>query len=142
MTETEKKLLRQQAEAYAFIHDLRRTAVLIGDVRYIRLTEGIDARVAKRQQEYPTLFKRYFNDALKKAEESRAKASEPKLNPVKENGKRESVSQREEKSQEKVSSNLKEGTKGRVETVGEARPPRRKKRLPRAGSGAAKRNPE
>lgn len=76
MTETEKKLLRQQAEAYAFIHNLRRTALVMGDKRYIRLTEGIDARISKRQKEYPTLFKRYFNGAIRRAEQSTGGAEE------------------------------------------------------------------
>ena len=71
MTTLEKKLLRQQAEAYAFIYDMRRTAVMGRDIKYVRLTEGIDSRIEKRQKEYPTLFKRYFNESLKKANTKR-----------------------------------------------------------------------
>ena len=65
----EKKLLRQQAEAYAFIHDLRQSARLMGTGWVLRRTEGIDETIAKRREEYPHAFQRFFNEALKRAQE-------------------------------------------------------------------------
>jgi hypothetical protein len=139
MTDKEKKLLRQQAEAYAFIYDLRRTALLLGDTRYILRTEGIDASIEKRQQEYPTAFKRYFNEALKRAEADRAKSATLKVQPVKENGKRKSVPKREEKKKEKTVSR---GRGGDRVAVKPKKAPRKKKKQRLLHAGGVKSKPE
>jgi hypothetical protein len=103
LTNQEKKLLRQQAEAYAFIYDLRRTAIMKQDITYVRLTEGIDTRVAKRQKEYPTLFKRYFNEALKRAESDRMSGLKAiQKVPVKTYVKREETPRREKESKKET----------------------------------------
>jgi hypothetical protein len=115
VTENEKKLLRQQAEAYAFIHDLRRTAVLNGDGRYVRLTEGIDERIKLRQQQYPTVFKRYFNEALKRGEKERIRnTTRNNAPPVKEDGKRKDIQKREETTQKETQAEKVAGGMGTV----------------------------
>jgi hypothetical protein len=141
MTEKEKKLLRQQAEAYAFIHDLRRVAITLGDRRYILLTEGIDKRIEKRKQEYPSLFQRYFNQALRRAEDTRVETVIKHNQPVEENGERESVQKREEekKKERAAASSGREGKS--LETVGKAPLQKKKKRI-REPSAGAKRGPE
>lgn len=127
MTENEKKLLRQQAEAYAFIHDLRRTALANGDGRYIRLTEGIEHRVVLRQQQYPTLFKRYFNEALKRADAERMKTvSRSNAPPAIDHVEIQKNARRKTKAQEK--SKEKDGRLGGVGHATEGRAPARKRK--------------
>lgn len=70
MNSNEKKLLRQQAEAYAFIHDLRKTALRTGTHWVLQRTEGIEEKIKKRKQEYPRLFQLYFGKALTRAKKT------------------------------------------------------------------------
>lgn len=101
LTELEKKLLRQQAEAYAFISDLRRIAIINQDVKYAHLTEGVDFFIEKRQKEYPIFFKRYFNEALKRAEFERINGLTTIQKTSAENhGNRKEAPRRKEKTQE------------------------------------------
>lgn len=146
MTDNEKKLLRQQAEAYAFVYDLRRTALANGDGRYIRLTEGVDSYISKRQKEYPTLFKRYFNEALKRADVERMKAvTKNNVPPVVENGERKKITQRETKAQEKSKEKDRLGSVGHLPSGRAPTSSRKKKKRPRkkqAIPGGIKSGPE
>lgn len=67
LTKTEEKLLRQQAEAYAFIRDLREAAAVVGDLWVIRKTEGIDEKIKRRKEEYPELFQHFYDEAVQRA---------------------------------------------------------------------------
>jgi len=124
MTEPEKKLLRQQAEAYAFIHNLRKTAITLADSRYIRMTEGIEATITLRQAQYPTMFKRYFNAALKKAEKSVVVLSRS-------DGKRKEIPQRQEVKEKEIKRT--KGTRGNLGTGVEKKTSRKKKTPPPRG---------
>lgn len=69
LTKQEKKLLRQQAEALAFIYNLRQYAISLGDRAYILMTKGIDEVIQRRRDTYPKVFQRYFTVALKNNEQ-------------------------------------------------------------------------
>ena len=71
LSTTERKLIKLLAEAYAFIGDLRETGLRIGNSLIVQRTEGIDNAVKKRSNEFPRLFQRYYNDALKRADKER-----------------------------------------------------------------------
>ena len=92
MNTLEKKLLKQQAEAYAFIYDLRKMALYTGNRFILERTVGIDETIAKRRVEYPRLFQRYFNAASKKAQATISGGAEEGTD-----GKRKMVSRRKEK---------------------------------------------
>ncbi len=81
LNEVEKKLLRQQAEAYAFIHDLRETARLAGTRWVLQRTEGIEEKIEKRRQEYPRLFQLYFGKALARAKKAQVTGVQGKAAP-------------------------------------------------------------
>jgi len=97
LTEREKKLLRQQAEAYAFIKDLRDTAIFVGDMMVVKRTEGIEAKIERRRKEYPVAFQRYFNAAFTRGRLERLKATRENKN-----GEGKEISGRQEEPQEKV----------------------------------------
>jgi hypothetical protein len=71
LAEKEKRLLKQQAEAYAFIYDVRRLAISRGDRAYILKTHGVEDTIEARRKEYPRIFQRYFQAALQRAEKHR-----------------------------------------------------------------------
>jgi len=66
LPKAQTKLLRQLAEAYAFISDLRESALLVGNRWVLQRTEGIENRVEVRKKEYPIIFQRYFAAAKKR----------------------------------------------------------------------------
>lgn len=147
MTDNEKKLLRQQAEALAFVHDLRRTALANGDGRYIRLTEGIDSRVKMRQQQYPTLFKRYFNEALKRADAERMKVvSKSNVPPVtnndevSKNTRRQTQAQKEREEKSGRLGGVEHNSKRRA-PIGQGKKKKRPRKKPKV-SGGIKSKPE
>ena len=86
LSDQEKRLLRQQAEAYAFIQDLRDAAIIAGNQDIVRRTEGVELTIERRRQEYPNYFQRYFKAAYARG----AKARMDNLN-----GKRATVQRRE-----------------------------------------------
>ena len=67
-SDSDKELLKRLAEAYAFIYDLRKTAIFSGDARYVQRTEGIEEKIIQYRQQYSPLFQRYFNAARQNAE--------------------------------------------------------------------------
>ena len=84
LNEQEKKLLRQQAEAYAFIYDLRETALMLGQQWVIQRTNGIEERIARRRKEYPRLFQLYLSKALVRARGAQVKDGKRKTVPRRE----------------------------------------------------------
>lgn len=91
LTESEKRLLRQQAEAYAFIYDVRKFAIERGDGVYIRMTAGIEDKIKLRREEYPGTFQRYFKEALFKGMKAKQE----------QDGKREDAKRRQEETAQK-----------------------------------------
>lgn len=81
MRPVEKKLLRQQAEAYAFIHDLREMAIRTGTRWVLQRTEGIEERIEERRREYPRLFQLYFGKALARAKKAQVAGTQEKATP-------------------------------------------------------------
>lgn len=72
LSEREKRLLRQQAEAYAFIHDVKEVAQILGTNWVLARMQGIEETIEKRRQEYPRIFQRYFNQARERAAATKA----------------------------------------------------------------------
>ena len=70
ITTEERKLLKQLAEAYAFIYDLREMSKYLGSTGTLihNRTRGIEESIARRREEYPSLFQRYFNAASRRAQ--------------------------------------------------------------------------
>lgn len=127
LSEREKRLLRQQAEAYAFIQDLRDMARFIGNTLVVQRTEGIEETIERRRKEYPTLFQRYFNEAYKRGARERLKALQEKKD-----GQREALSRRQEKTPKKE-------TKADSKPKRRTRRPRKKKKTPKS---VTRRKPE
>lgn len=57
-------VLKRLAEAYAYIKELRETAIQRGDAFYITSTEGIEKQIAFMQKESPRAFSKYYRRAL------------------------------------------------------------------------------
>lgn len=65
--EAPRRLLKQLAEAYAFILDVRRLAIERADGLLLKKTRGIEEKVEELRKQYPRRFKRYLTNADKKA---------------------------------------------------------------------------